>query len=80
MISSSLQTTLKKAAGIIKKHDYARVISHYDADGITSAAIICTALIRIGIQFHSSIVSKLDRAFIQDLDEDLIIICDMGTA
>lgn len=80
MISSSLQTTLKKAAGIIKKHDYARVISHYDADGITSAAIICTALIRIGIQFHSSIVSKLDRAFVQDLDEDLIIICDMGTA
>jgi len=77
---SSLQSTLEKAVEIIKKHDYARVVSHYDADGITSTAIICTALLRTGIQFHSSIVSNLDRTFIQDLNEDLIIICDMGTA
>lgn len=80
MMLSSLQSTVEKAAAIIAKHDYARVFSHYDADGITSVAIISTALLRMGIQFHSSIVSKLDRSLIQDLDEDLIIICDMGTA
>ncbi|MFZ2070849.1 MAG: DHH family phosphoesterase [Halobacteriota archaeon] len=80
MMTSLLQSSVKKAAEIIKKHDYARVISHYDADGITSAAIISMALIRIGIPFHSTIVGRLDRSFIQELNEELIIICDMGTA
>jgi len=77
---TTLQKSVEKAAEVIKGHKYARVISHYDADGITSAGIICNALIRSGIQFHTTIVGKLERSFIQGLDEDLIIICDMGTA
>ena len=77
---STLQKSVEKAAEIIRGHEYARVISHYDADGITSAGIICNALIRSGIQFHTTTVGKLERSFIQGLDEDLIIICDMGTA
>ncbi|MCK4475978.1 MAG: DHH family phosphoesterase [Methanophagales archaeon] len=75
-----MQKTVEKAAGIIKKHEYVRVVSHYDADGITSAGIICNALLRRGIQFHTTIVSKLERSFIQGLNEELIIFCDMGTA
>ncbi len=75
-----MQKAVEKAAVMIKKHDYARVVSHYDADGITSAGIICNALLREGIQFHTTIVSKLERSFIQGLDEELIIFCDMGTA
>ena len=75
-----LQKSVKRAAEIIKRHDYVRVISHYDADGITAAGIICNALLRKDIQFHTTIVSKLDRSFIQGLDEELIIFCDMGTA
>ena len=78
---SSLQRELERAAGIIKKHDYARVVSHYDADGITAAGIICNALIRRGIQFHATITSKLDGHFVQEMgNEELIIIADMGTA
>ena len=76
----TVQKTVKKAADIIKKHEYARVVSHYDADGITSAGIICNALLREGIQFHTTIVSKLMSSFIQGLNEELIIFCDMGTA
>ncbi len=76
----TLQKSVEKAAKIINGHEYARVISHYDADGITSAGIICNALLRRGIQFHASIVNKLDRSFVQGLNEGLIIICDMGTA
>ena len=76
----ALRKSVEKAAEIVKEHAYARVISHYDADGITSAGIICNALLRRDIQFHTTIVSKLDRSFIQGLDEDLIIFCDMGTA
>jgi single-stranded DNA-specific DHH superfamily exonuclease len=75
-----LQKSVKKAAELIKRHDYARVISHYDVDGITAASILCAALLRNGIQFHATIISKLDRSFIQGLDEELIIFCDMGTA
>ena len=77
---TALQKSVEKAAEIIKEHDYAMVISHYDADGITSAGIICNALLRRGIQFHATIVSKLERSFIQGLNEELIIFCDMGTA
>ncbi len=77
---TELQKTVEKAAEIIKKHDYVRVVSHYDADGITSAGIICNALLRRGIQFHTTIVSKLEKSFIQGLNEELIIFCDMGTA
>jgi single-stranded DNA-specific DHH superfamily exonuclease len=77
---TTLQKSVEKAAKIINGHEYARVISHYDADGITSAGIICNALLRRGIQFHATIVHKLERAFIQGLNEELIIICDMGTA
>ncbi len=76
-----LQREVARAAEIIKRHDYARVVSHYDVDGITSAGIICNALIRRGIPFHATIVSRLDRRLIQGMrDEELIIIADMGTA
>lgn len=61
-------------------HRYARLISHYDADGITAAGILYHALLRHGSQVHASITPKLDRAFMRELDDELIIICDMGTA
>jgi single-stranded-DNA-specific exonuclease len=77
---ATLQKSVETAAKIIAQHDYARVISHYDADGITAAGIMCTALLRQGIQFHVTIVNKLEDSFVQSLDEDLILICDMGTA
>ena len=75
-----VQKAVEKGVKIIKKHEYARVVSHYDADGITSAGIICNALLRQGIQFHTTIVSNLEQPFIQGLNEELIIFCDMGTA
>ncbi|MGC9443932.1 MAG: DHHA1 domain-containing protein [Candidatus Methanospirareceae archaeon] len=77
---ATLQKSVETAARIIAQHDYARVISHYDADGITAASILCIALLRHDIQFHLTIVTKLEDAFLQTLDEDLILICDMGTA
>jgi len=76
----TVQKRVGKAAEMTKKHEYARVVSHYDADGITSAGIICNALLRRGIQFHTTIVSNLEKSFIQGLNEELIIFCDMGTA
>jgi single-stranded DNA-specific DHH superfamily exonuclease len=57
------------------------VISHYDADGISAAAIICHALQRAGYHFHTSL-SKAGPGIFETLqyeDNNLIIFCDMGS-
>ena len=66
------------AAKAILKHDYVRVISHHDADGITAAGIMCTALSRAQIQFKASILSRLDEEYAKEIDDPIVVICDMG--
>lgn len=59
-----------------------RVISHYDADGITAAAIISKSLIRAGHDFHCSLMRN---PFYKGLEKikkeqnELIIFTDMGS-
>ncbi|MGF3553843.1 MAG: DHHA1 domain-containing protein [Thermoplasmatota archaeon] len=60
-----------------------RVVSHYDADGISSAAIICKALYRSGYDFHVSIMRNPFNKGLERLSKEqnqLIIFCDMGSA
>jgi len=75
----------KKAAKIIlsfPKSTRIRVISHYDADGITAAAIMSQALHRAGYNFHTTLMRN---PFIQGLERvkkegnELIIFTDMGS-
>ena len=66
----------------IKKHSSIHVVSHIDADGLTSAAIICTALDRIGIGYSTRFVKQLDDTIIADLaeqDHELVIFTDLGS-
>ncbi|MEF8879680.1 MAG: DHH family phosphoesterase [Candidatus Thermoplasmatota archaeon] len=81
----SLEKSSKKAAEKVldkPKSERIRVISHYDADGITSAAIICKTLRREGYDFHCSLMRN---PFYQGLERvkkeknDLIIFTDMGS-
>ncbi len=51
-----------------------KVISHFDADGITSAAIIARALQRWKKKFSLQIVKNLEEAFIQGLPENEILL------
>ncbi len=74
-----LSETAEMAAEMLAKQDYVRVISHNDADGITSAGIICNALYRRDIKFHVSIISHLDEAFVRTLDNTATVFCDMGS-
>ena len=75
----------KKAAEIISsfpKSTRVRVISHYDADGITAAGIICRALYREGYDFHASLMRNpftrgLER--VKKEENDLVIFTDMGS-
>ncbi|MGA9099730.1 MAG: DHH family phosphoesterase [Methanotrichaceae archaeon] len=73
---------LEKAAENIAKSilrcDSMRVISHNDADGITSAGLICNALIRAGIPFHATLLNRLDETIVASL-EGPVVFCDMGS-
>lgn len=56
-----------------------RVISHCDADGIASAAIIAKSLSRAGYGFHVSI-KKTGPSIAEGLDdEELAVFCDIGS-
>jgi len=74
-----------KAVEIIKSFPNTtkiRVISHYDADGITSAAIICKALYRAGYDFQATLMrNPFDKglARVSKEENDLIIFSDMGS-
>ncbi len=84
-MSKNILELCKKAAEIIlsfEKSTRIRVISHYDADGITSAAIICEALHRAGYDFHSTLMrNPFDKGLerVSKEDNELIIFSDMGS-
>jgi single-stranded-DNA-specific exonuclease len=75
----------KKASEMIlsmPKATRIRVVSHYDADGITSAGIICTALHRAGYDFHATLMRNpftqgLER--VKQEENEMIIFSDMGS-
>lgn len=51
-----------------------KVVSHFDTDGITSAAIFSRALARWGKNFSLEIVKSLEEDFVRGLEEDKILI------
>jgi single-stranded-DNA-specific exonuclease len=74
----------KNAADKIWEHKFVRVVSHNDADGLTSAGIMAQALLRAGIPFQLSIAGKLDEAVIEEVNRsvsqgELVVFCDMGS-
>lgn len=82
--TQKLKDMARHAAALIEDHEFARVISHNDADGLTSASIICQALHRKGIRFHTTIVPRLDNSVVDMVvasaeEKDLVIFCDMGS-
>ena len=74
---------IRAAAGVIldkiRKHNFVRIFSHYDADGLAAAGIMCNVLFRMGIPFHTSIVPKLSPHMLHE-EDGMIFLCDMGTA
>ncbi|HNX39086.1 MAG TPA: DHH family phosphoesterase [Methanothrix sp.] len=73
---------LDKAAEAIARSilhcDSIRVISHNDADGITSAGLICNALLRAGISFQATLLNRLDESVLEGLVGP-VVFCDMGS-
>ncbi|MCK5292256.1 MAG: DHH family phosphoesterase [Thermoplasmata archaeon] len=82
MISDDLLKRLEEAVSVVEKHSWVRVISHYDADGISAAGIICNALLRKGKRFHATLTRSLDPEFfekVKEEDVECLIISDMGS-
>ncbi len=72
-----------ECAEAIKRHTSAVVISHIDADGLTSAAVMCKALDRYGMEYEAKFLKKLDLptlSKIADLGAELIIFTDLGSS
>ena len=59
-----------------------RVISHYDADGISAGGIVCKALLRANKRFHATITKNLTEKQIDEVSPDCkcIIFSDMGSS
>ncbi|MBR9701395.1 DHH family phosphoesterase [Candidatus Pacearchaeota archaeon] len=58
-----------------------QVISHFDTDGITSAAIMIKALKKLDKKFSVKIMKSLEKEFIETLDKDkLTIFLDLASS
>ncbi|MCZ7372870.1 MAG: DHH family phosphoesterase, partial [Candidatus Methanoperedens sp.] len=64
------------------EHNFVRLISHNDADGLSAAGVMCNALHRQQILFHTTIVSQFDKStvdLIEKTSQEAVILCDMGS-
>ncbi|RLF25416.1 MAG: hypothetical protein DRN01_06425 [Thermoplasmata archaeon] len=81
-----------KASGLLKKgvekllslpkETTVRVLSHYDTDGVTAAAIVCEALYRKGYNFHATLLKhpfKEELTKVKEEGNEFVILSDMGS-
>jgi len=71
-----------RAVKPLLKEKNVKVLSQFDADGITSGAILAKALMREGTNFDVRILKQLTSDLISDLkvtEEDVLILSDFGS-
>ncbi|MDF1557089.1 MAG: DHH family phosphoesterase [ANME-2 cluster archaeon] len=77
-----LDKRARHCANTILKAGDIHVVSHIDADGLTSAAIICTALERAGRDYSVEFVRQLDVSILEgiaDNNSTLTVFTDLGS-
>ena len=70
------------AADLIRSAKDVQIVSHIDADGITSAAIAATTCQRLNKPFEVLFAKKMDEDtvdFINGCKKDLVWVCDLGS-
>ncbi len=81
--SKNFSERLGEASALIRQtNGLIRLISHYDPDGMSSAAILAKALTRANKAFHITLTPKVDGRFLDDIkneDFDLLLFSDMGS-
>jgi single-stranded-DNA-specific exonuclease len=78
----ALRKEAGKCADEIRKHKSIHVVSHIDADGLTSAGIICTALERRDLEYTTRFVKQLDEKALDTIaneSHEIVIFTDLGS-
>ena len=73
-----LRVEARRAKELIEKHEFVRIYTHYDPDGISAGAIMAMALLRMGKRFHLRFLRGLNDPLDYDPD-DLVVLEDMGS-
>jgi RecJ-like exonuclease len=77
-----LSSLLKSAAEEVSRHPRVVVLSHYDADGLSAAGILCATLLRSGKRVHVITTKALDDQTIHEAGDgaQCLILSDMGSS
>ena len=77
----SLLEDIRAAADAVRSCEEVTIISHIDADGISSEAILAQALSRDGIRVSTTFVRQLDPLTLDQIPDDssLKIFSDLGS-
>ncbi len=81
MFFEEIEQIAKIAKALIREKNV-KVISHYDADGLSSAAIMTKALTREGANFELHILKQLTEEDVQRFDineSDFLVLSDLGS-
>lgn len=73
-----LRERARRAADLVARHDFIRIYTHHDADGISAGAIIAKALLKAGKAFHITFLKGLNEPFEYEQGE-LLLFADMGS-
>jgi single-stranded-DNA-specific exonuclease len=73
---------LSQAVEELSKHSEVRVLTHYDADGLSAAGILANVLVRANKRFHLTMVKSLEDQTITEVAEGAkcLILADMGSS
>ncbi len=77
-----LMDRMARGRDYVKRASRVRVISHYDADGCTSAAILTKALLREGKEVQVSLAHGLGKEAVERVNEegsDVLVVSDIGS-
>ena len=72
----------KRCAEVIKKFDEILVVSHIDADGLTSAGIMKKALLRLGMEPKMKFLRQIDSRSLEEIADfgmDTVVFTDLGS-
>ncbi|MFP4117064.1 MAG: DHH family phosphoesterase [Candidatus Aenigmatarchaeota archaeon] len=81
-IPEELEQLVEDAVKKFREMDKIRIVSHYDADGISSASIILCAALREGKDVHLSIVNQIRPELVEKLKEEgeeNLVFTDLGS-
>jgi len=82
-LPKEMVSDLKHASEDVRSAESALVVTHIDADGITSGAIASSTLRRLGVDFEVSFEKKITEDTISRVNSsecDIVWICDLGSA